>query len=197
MRRVRSWMAVCLLFALAGASFYFGNLIDISATPFNVGLGSVPRANFDDTPFSIGRPDRYRDPGVYLDFVKSHGVAIVSHTGMIVALSVHNPATGKAVRYEQLTEQFSDPATGARYSRDGIITSLNRAERRVLDDPDQALDALNEDANIDRSLERCYIRLSEKGSKQEGELIVNPRHRFIFELNQWSREYCCYLLDGK
>ncbi|MCC6682309.1 MAG: hypothetical protein IT445_15515 [Phycisphaeraceae bacterium] len=197
MRRVRSWMAVCLLVALAGASFYFGNLIDLSATTFSIGMGSVPRANFDDSPFSIGSPQRYREPGVYLDYLNAHGVIIVSHTGMVVALSAHNPTTGKAVRYEQLTSQFSDPATGARFNRDGIITSLNRAQRRILDDNDLARDALDENPTMLRSLERCYIRLRQTDSDRDQELIVDPRHRFIFELNQWSREFCCYLLNSQ
>ena len=195
MRRLRSWILFGLLIALAGASFYYGNVIDLSAAGFRIGYGAIPRSGFDDTPFSIGPPQRYQEPGIYLDYVFSHGVYVVSHMGMIVALSAHDPATGKPVHYDPLTGQFSDPAIGARFTRDGLITGVNRIQRRVLNDPEQVKAALQADTPLARSMERCYIRRRGLRGDPDAELIVNPSHRFIFELNQWSREHCGYLLE--
>lgn len=189
-RRHRARNTLILLALVAvGVSFYYGGVLDIMASQLRVGYGTSDRINWNDKPFSIGHPDKYRAEGVNFDFVKSHGVYIATTRKMIVAISVESPATGKPTRYEPMIDQFSDPYNGDRFYTNGTIRGVTRDERRTLDDREAVKKLLDSGKPFSRSLERCYIKLEGRPEDPDAELIVDPRHRYLFELNEWSHPY--------
>jgi len=156
---------------------------------------SRKRPNWTDQPFTIGPPSKYTKPGVYFDFANTHGVYIVSHRSMIVALSVDNPYNNKPTRYDDNIKQYVDRPANHRFTTNGLITGVSGHVRKMLNDHAAVKKALAEDESFPRSLERCYIKLQGEPADRSAQLSVNPRHRFIQELNQWSRQYSAYMLD--
>jgi len=191
--RARNTLLAILLVVGAVAALRHGKAIDLTAADIRIGHGSSDRRNWTDKPFSIGHPDRYRKDGINFDYARSHGVYIVTNRGMVVALSAESPATGKMPRYETVNGQFADPHNGDRFTTDGLLRGQKRDQRRFLDDEAAVRAALAEGKSFSRSLERCHIKLKGSYDSDDAELIVDPRHRHLFELNQWSHAFSAWV----
>ncbi|MEM9294894.1 MAG: hypothetical protein AAGA57_03755 [Planctomycetota bacterium] len=129
------------------------------------------RAPDEQWAFRIGPASEFRAPGVYHDFVKSHGVFLVSDHGMLVALDAKSPeAPNRTLMYDRDDQQFRCPRTGAVYSRDGLPFSGSTATR---------------------AMERCFIRGLGPDDDPETVVMVNtgPERRYRFEDNQWSHPF--------
>ncbi len=116
-------------------------------------------------PFEVGVPGDYAEPGVYLGYAASQRVALVNNNGMLVALSMVAPHSGRTVRYDAGMEQFIDASGGDRYSSDGL--PLGEPSGRA-------------------ALERCRIDLAIALDGLPRRVLVDPRTRLRFEDNQWS-----------
>ncbi len=116
-------------------------------------------------PFRVGPASRWVTPGVYDDFLKSHGVYLVSNQGMLVALIAQSTEAEVNVKFDPLTGLFECPRSGALYTRDGLAWA---------------------DSPASRSLERCQVRALGPSDKPDVEILVDPQNRFLFEQQQWS-----------
>jgi hypothetical protein len=127
-------------------------------------------------PFSIGTPSQFAEHRVYEDFRRAYGVWIVSRDSssgtMIVVLDAATPgfSSRAGTRYNSLTDRFECPASGARFTSDGLLAGT--------------------DGQANRSLERLRIELV------RGELQIDPRRRFSHESNDWSNPLSMHILDS-
>lgn len=127
-----------------------------------------PALNRDDKrlrAFRIGPASKYRQPGVYDDFVDSHGIYLVSAHDMLVALSARSTEADVRVRFDDVSGLFRCPSSGALYTSDGLAWA---------------------DSPASRSLDRCRIRALGLIDDPDVEMLVDPQRRFSFEKNQWS-----------
>ncbi len=123
------------------------------------------RVRLADEAFYIGPPSRFKLPGVYDDFLESHGVFIISDHGMVVALSAVSPNSNATVRYDETLLQFVDPRDGTRYSKDGLALGLPKPRP---------------------SLNRCRIALSIAFANRPRELLVDPTYLYNHQDDLWS-----------
>lgn len=153
-------IAVVCLLLLPGC----GDQEDIWGSPLD-------RANYDagagDTdPFEIGPASKWAQPGLYLDYVDSHNVALKSGNGMLVALLLVSPDTGGAVRYDRVSGLFRDPQSDAAFTDDGLKWG----------------------GSADRpSLPRCRIRHLGQLTDPDVPLTVDPSRLYRQKDQQWSK----------
>lgn len=128
------------------------------------------------SPFEIGPASKWEEPGLYLDYERSHQVALVSRNNMLVAVLLVNPDTGAAVVYDRTANLFKDPRDGSTYTTDGLLWGES-------------------EGNF--SLERCRIRHLGPLDDPDVELVVDPNKRFAFERQEWSKAASNHLyVDG-
>jgi len=125
-------------------------------------------------PFSIGSPERYRDPGVYRNHRESSGIWLVSDGKQLVALSAVCTHKGCGTRYDTMSRIFKCPCHNSTFSIEGLNHSGGKAER---------------------PLERCNLSMA----KDTGELIVDPAKRYRQDNDNpisgrnWSSPHSVYL----
>ena len=117
-------------------------------------------------PFEIGPANKWQREGLYLDFANKHDVALISRHGMLVALYLVNPDTGRVVSYDRAAELFRDPQDNSVYTIDGLLWG---------DSPGES------------SLERCRIRHLGPLYDVDVRIAVDPASRFSFERQEWSK----------
>lgn len=121
---------------------------------------------YEAEPFEIGPASRWQTPGLYLDFVNEHNVALKSGNGMLVAILLVAPDTGEIVHYDRLTNLFRDPQSGQTYTSDGL--KWGGSEDRP-------------------SLPRCRIRHLGSLKDPDVPLLVDPNKLYRQEEMQWSK----------
>lgn len=139
-------IAVLMLLMLAPAGC--GDLSDVWGNPQDRAKNALSEAQ--SKPFQIGPASKWAKPDLYLDYAKSHSVALKSDHGMLVAILLISPETGATVQYEPHSNLFRDPQSGALFTADGVKwggkadrPSLARCRIRhlgPLDDPDVGLE---------------------------------------------------------
>lgn len=133
--------------------------------------------------FDVGSPDRYRKPGVYDRFKRSHGVWLWSDGRFVAALAAECPYDAGDTSYDPLPNQYKCERCGARFGGEGLPRgkSGKAAEGR-------------------RSLERLRIELRPSDDRPadggESALQVNPAQRFSQETGGWSYRYSLYEFAG-
>jgi len=160
MRFLPHLAVLCLLFALPGC----GELSDVWGNPQDRAKHDL--ADSDIEPFEIGPASKWREPGLYLDYANSHGVALKSEHGMLVALLLLGPETGADVHYDRLANLFRDSQSGEIYTTDGVKWG---------GDEDRP------------SLARCRIRHLGPLDDPDVGLVVDPGKLFRQEDQQWSK----------
>jgi len=162
---------VCLLLTLSGC----GDLSDVWGNPQDRAKKGL--ADSDIASFEIGSASKWAEPGLYLDYANSHGVALKSEHGMLVALLLVGPETGAKVRYDRLANLFRDTQSDETFTTDGVKWG---------GDEDRP------------SLARCRIRHLGPVDDPEVELIVDPGKLFRQEDRQWSKAASNHLfVDGQ
>jgi hypothetical protein len=148
--------------------------------PFSPPVVGGGRSGFDvdvaGDPFSIGPPEKYREPGVYDKFVDSHGVWVVSTGKYIFALCALCPtgdptqaeSQGCGTRFDSFSGRFRCPCDGTSFTREGLRSLKPQA---------------------DDSMWRCRIDLI------KGELLVDPRRRYSEARNQWSSVHSAFVFE--
>ncbi|MBX2852895.1 MAG: hypothetical protein KTR15_14255 [Phycisphaeraceae bacterium] len=116
--------------------------------------------------FEIGPASNWAEPKLYMDYAKSHGIALKSEHGMLVALLLIGPKTGAEVRYDRLAGLFRDSQSGETFTTDGVKWG---------GDDDRP------------SLARCRIRHLGPLDDPDVGLIVDPGKLFRQEDQQWSK----------
>lgn len=120
----------------------------------------------DLPPFEIGAASKWAKPGLYLNYADSHGVALKSDHGMLVALLLVGPETAAPVRYDRTANLFRDSQSGETFTADGV--KWGGAEDRP-------------------SLARCRIRHMGPIENPDVGLAVDPGKLFRQEQGQWSK----------
>ncbi|MEM9416305.1 MAG: hypothetical protein AAGA29_12635 [Planctomycetota bacterium] len=120
----------------------------------------------DLEPFEIGPASDWEEEGLYLDFAQSDDVALLSRHGMLVALYLVNPDTGRTVTYDRTANLFRDPQDNSIYSIDGLLWG---------------------DSEGEFSLERCRVRHLGPIDDPDVRLMIDPSKRFAFERQEWSK----------
>lgn len=141
-----------------------GDLSDVWGNPQDRAKKGL--SDTDTKPFEIGPASKWAEPGLYLDFANSHGVALVSDHGMLVALLLVGPETGAEVQYDRLANLFRDPQSDETFTVDGV--KWGGAEDRP-------------------SLARCRIRHLGPIDDPDVGLEVDPGKLFRQEDGQWSK----------
>lgn len=154
------FFTLIILLALPGC----GDLSDVWGNPLDRAKRGLSDSEVD--PFEIGPASRWSEPGLYMDYAKSHGVALKSDHGMLVALLLVGPTTGAEVRHDRLTNLFRDSQSGETYTVHGV-KSGGRDDRP--------------------SLARCRIRHTGPLDDPHVGLIVDPGKLFRQEDQQWSK----------
>lgn len=152
-------LIVCLL-VLPGC----GDLSDVWGNPQDRAKHGV--SGHEAEPFEIGPASKWAEPGLYMDYVNDHRVAIKSDRGMLVAILLVSPETGATVQYDRLSSLFKDPQSGELFTTDGL--KWGGAEDRP-------------------SLPRCRIRHLGPLDDPEVPLMVDPGKLFRQEDQQWSK----------
>ncbi|MEM9346868.1 MAG: hypothetical protein AAGB26_09650 [Planctomycetota bacterium] len=160
MRFVLSVAVLCLCIALLGC----GDLSDVWGNPQDRAKKGL--SDSDTKPFEIGPASDWEQPGLYMDYAHSHGVALVSDHGMLVALLLIGPETGAEVHYDRLANLFRDAQSGETFTVDGV--KWGGADDRP-------------------SLARCRIRHLGPLDDPDVELVVDPGKLFRQEEQQWSK----------
>lgn len=151
---------LALLYALPGC----GDLSEIWGNPQDRAKKGL--ADSDVEAFEIGPASKWAEPGLYMDYANSHGVALVSDHGMLVALLLVGPETGAEVRYDRTTNLFRDSQSSETFTRDGV--KWGGADDRP-------------------SLARCRIRHLGPLDDPDVGLVVDPGKLFRQEDQQWSK----------
>lgn len=151
---------LCLLLALPGC----GEMSDVWGNPQDRAKKGLADSNVDA--FEIGPASNWAEPGLYMDYAKSHGVALRSEHGMLVALLLVGPQTGAEVRYDRLANLFRDSQSDETYTVDGVKWG---------GDDDRP------------SLARCRIRHMGPLDDPDVGLIVDPGKLFRQEDQEWSK----------
>lgn len=124
--------------------------------------------------FSIGDPSKYKEPGVYDDFHRSHGVWVVSRDSasgrMLVVLSAQAPGVDGLTHFSPAIGKFRCATSGSRFTRDGLLSGSSGVATR--------------------SLERLRLEF------RDGELRVVPTKRYVQEDNDWSSPFSLFVLDS-
>lgn len=160
MRLLPHFAVLCLLLALPGC----GDLSDVLGNPQDRAKKGL--ADSDMEAFEIGPASEWAEPDLYLDYAKSHGVALVSDHGMLVALLLVGPETGAPVRWDRSAGLFRDTQSDETFSRDGVKWG---------GDDDRP------------SLARCRIRHLGPLDDPDVGLVVDPGKLFRQEDRQWSK----------
>ncbi|MFI4859545.1 MAG: hypothetical protein ACIAXF_02565 [Phycisphaerales bacterium JB063] len=129
---------------------------------------------FDLDPFKIGPASDWQEEKLYLDFVNSQDVALLSRHGMLVAIYLVNPDTGNTVIYDRTANLFRDPQDNSTYSIDGLIWG---------------------DSEGQYSLERCRIHHLGPLDDPHVELMVDRAKRFAYERQEWSKAASNHLYE--
>ncbi|MEM6257305.1 MAG: hypothetical protein AAGI37_03205 [Planctomycetota bacterium] len=151
---------LCLCVALPGC----GDLSDVWGNPQDRAKKGL--SDSDTKPFEIGPASDWEEPGLYMEYAHSHGVAIVSDHGMLVALLLVGPETGAEVRWDRAAGLFRDTQSDDLFTRDGV--KWGGADDRP-------------------SLARCRIRHLGPLDDPGVELVVDPGKLFRQEEQQWSK----------
>lgn len=141
-----------------------GELSDVWGNPQDRAKKGL--SDSETEPFEIGPASDWAEPGLYLDYAKSHGVALRSDRGMLVALLLVGPETGAEVRYDRLANLFRDSQSDETFTIDGVKWG---------GDDDRP------------SLARCRIRHMGPLDDPDVGLIVDPGKLFRQEDQQWSK----------
>ncbi len=155
-------IAIAVLFAalLPGC----GDLSDVLGNPADRAKHTVSAKQ--TRPFEIGPASRWAEPGLYMDYAKSHQIALKSDHGMLVAILLIGPETGAEVQYDRLSNLFKDPQSGEKFTTDGL--KWGGADDRP-------------------SLARCRIRHLGPLDDPDVGLVVDPGKLFRQEDQQWSK----------
>ncbi len=127
-----------------------------------------------DEPFSIGDPEKFREPGVYRNHRESHGIWLVSDGKQLVALSAVCTHNGCGTRYDTMSRIFKCPCHSSTFSIEGLNHTGGKA---------------------DRPLERCNL----SQAKGTAELIVDPTKRYRQEIDNpisgrnWSSPHSVFI----
>ncbi|MEM6955823.1 MAG: hypothetical protein AAF645_09040 [Myxococcota bacterium] len=116
--------------------------------------------------FEIGPASNWAEPGLYLDYVDSHNIALKSGNGMLVALLLVCPDTGNDVYYDSVTGLFREKQSDLTYTDDGV--KWGGADDRA-------------------SLPRCRIRHLGPAENPDVRLMVDPGKLYRQEEQQWSK----------
>ena len=141
-----------------------GELSDVWGNPQDRAKKGLADAQIDS--FEIGPASNWAEPKLYLDYAKSHGVALKSDHGMLVAILLVGPETGAEVRYDRLANLFRDSQSSETFTTDGV---------RWGGDEDRP------------SLARCRIRHLGPIDDPDVKLLVDPGKLFRQEDQQWSK----------
>jgi len=158
--RIRSFVAVLCLLALPGC----GDLSDVWGNPQDRARHELSAA--DAEPFEIGPASDWAEPGLHMDFVSTHSVALNSNHGMLVALLLINPRTGAVVQFDRQSNLFHDPQSGEMFTPDGLAWG---------------------DSEGRPSLARCRIRHMGPLDDPDVGLVVDPGKLFRQEDQEWSK----------
>lgn len=154
------FLFVLLLLTLPGC----GELDNVFGNPQDRAKHSL--SDLEIEPFEIGPASDWAEPGLYMDFAKSHQVALKSDHGMLVAILLISPETGATVKYDRLSNLFTDPQSGEKFTTDGVKWG----------------------GDADRpSLARCRIRHLGPLDDPDVGLVVDPGKLFRQEEQQWSK----------
>lgn len=159
MRYVTLLAFLCLL-VLPGC----GDLSDVWGNPQDRAKKGLADSEAD--PFEIGPASKWAEPGLHLDFVNSHSVALKSDHGMLVALLLIGPETGAKVKYDRLANLFRDQQSGETFTTDGVKWGGDEGRP---------------------SLARCRIRHLGPIDDPDVGLVVDPGKLFRQEDGQWSK----------
>jgi hypothetical protein len=141
-----------------------GDLDSVFGSPQERAKHDIAAGDID--PFKIGPASKWREPDLYMDYAKSHKVALKSEHGMLVAILLIGPETGADIQYDRLSNQFKDPRSGELFTTDGVKWG----------------------GDADRpSLARCRIRHLGPLDDPDVELVVDPGKLFHQEKQQWSK----------
>lgn len=151
---------ITLLFGLTGC----GDLSDVWGNPQDRAKHGL--ADSEIQPFEIGPASAWAQSGLYMDYANSHGIALVSDHGMLVALLLVGPETGAEIHYDRLANLFRDSQSGETFTIDGVKWGGNE------DRP---------------SLARCRIRHLGPLDDPDVGLVVDPGKLFRQEDQQWSK----------
>lgn len=149
-----------LLLALPGC----GELSDVFGNPQDRAKHTL--SEIDIPPFEIGPASKWAEPGVYMDYVDDHRVALKSDHGMLVALLLIGPKTGAPVHYDRSANLFRDSQSDETFTTDGVKWG---------GDEDRP------------SLARCRIRHMGPIEDPDVGLVVDPGKLFRQEDGQWSK----------
>ncbi|MFN3168040.1 MAG: hypothetical protein ACE37H_13350 [Phycisphaeraceae bacterium] len=140
------------------------NLDSVFGSPQERAKHDIAAGDID--PFEIGPASKWQAPGLYMDYAKSHKVALKSEHGMLVAILLVGPETGAEVRYDRLAGLFRDTQSDETFTTDGVKWG----------------------GGDDRpSLARCRIRHLGPLDDPDVELVVDPGKLFRQEKQQWSK----------
>lgn len=165
-------MRWCLVSLLLGVSV---GLLGGCGGSVDAGVGTSGES------YSIGSPERYREPGVYDDHVKAHGVWVVSHEGWVFVYERVCPyGDGGQTVHDELANYFKCDRCAARFGVDGLprgTTGGASVERR--------------------SLRRVWVGLMGGRDAADAHLKVDPAQTFAQEANQWSSRWSMFALDPR
>ena len=149
-----------LLLAVPGC----GDLSDVWGNPQD--RAKMGLSDSDAEPFEIGPASNWAEPNLYLDYAKSHRVALKSEHGMLVAILLIGPQTGADIHYDRLANLFRDSQSNETYTTDGV--KWGGSEDRP-------------------SLARCRIRHLGPIDDPDVKLLIDPGKLFRQEDQQWSK----------
>lgn len=149
-----------LLLALPGC----GDLSDVWGNPQD--RAKMGLSDSDAEPFEIGPASDWAEEKLYLDYAKSHRVALKTDHGMLVAILLIGPETGADVHYDRLANLFRDSQSNETYTTDGV--KWGGDENRP-------------------SLARCRIRHLGPIDDPDVNLLIDPGKLFRQEDQQWSK----------
>lgn len=125
--------------------------------------------------FSLGPPQRFRQPGVYEGLRQSHGVWIASDGAYLIVLNAGCPHDGAGTYFDDLSVQFRCPRCSARFS-------------------DMGLPLAGRPGNLALQRLRLELRGGERGDPA-AEVWVNPRVRYTFEKQEWSSRFSVWTFE--
>lgn len=141
-----------------------GDLSDVWGNPQDRAKNTLSES--DSKPFEIGPASDWAEPRLYMDYAKTNKVALKSGNGMLVAILLVNPETGKTVQYDRLSNLFRDPQSGETFTTDGVKWG----------------------GDADRSsLPRCRVRHLGPLDDPHVGLEIDPGKLFRQEDQQWSK----------